>query len=85
MKKVLLLMFAICIAAFTLTGCQTDPYYQAAKSVYIGGKEIVIANADKLDEETLDKLEKLDEYASRYDEGRTIVKDTVDNIKDKRD
>ena len=65
----LLLMFS---------GCATDGAYGVARSIYVGGKEVVIANADLLDESTLEKLKTLDDAAVRYDKGRELVKKHMD-------
>ena len=65
----LLLMFS---------GCTTDGAYGVARSIYVGGKEVVIANADLLDESTLEKLKTLDDAAVRYDKGRELVKKHMD-------
>ena len=65
-------------ALVLLSGCATDGVYNVGKTVYIGGKAVVIANADLLPQETLDKLDKVDDMATRYDETRTIVKEAAD-------
>ena len=69
-------MYLLVIALFA--GCATDGAYNVSKVVYIGGKAVVIANADLLPQETLDKLEKIDDMAKRYDAIRTAVKDVED-------
>ena len=76
------------IAAFMtvamFTGCVTDKAYAVTKTIYVGGKKIVINNAEKLSPETLEKLEKLDDYAVKYDETRTVVKNTIDEVKEQK-
>lgn len=64
--------------ALLFSGCATDGVYNVGKTVYIGGKAVVIANADLLPQETLDKLEKADEIAARYDTMRTSVKQAIE-------
>ena len=68
----------MCMMVALLCGCATDGAYGVAKTIYVGGKEVVIANADLLDETTLEKLEKIDDLACRYDKGREIVKKSMD-------
>ena len=64
------------LVALQFSGCAaTDKVYNAGKTIYIGGKEVVIQNADKLSPETLNKLERLDDYAGRYDNARTVVRE----------
>ena len=66
------------IAIFIISGCSaTDALYQTGKVIYVGGKKVVIANSDLLDEETLKTLSDLDDKAGRYDEARDIVKTAV--------
>lgn len=65
---------SILFLVMLLSGCATDGAYSVAKTVYVGGKAVVIANADLLDDETLSKLERVDDIAERYDTARTIVK-----------
>lgn len=73
MRNTILLLLML-----SLSGCATDGAYGVAKTIYVGGKEVVIANADLLDETTLEKLEKIDDLACRYDKGREIVKKSMD-------
>ena len=73
---------AAIIAVMLLSGCATDGVYNVGKTVYIGGKAVVIANADLLPQETLDKLEKVDELATRYDETRSTIKEVVEQSKE---
>ena len=81
MKKLFLMMIAtFMIVAFT--GCVTDTAYEVTKTIYVGGKKIVINNAENLSPETLQKLEKLDDYALKYDETRAVVRNTVDEVED---
>jgi len=68
--------------ALLFSGCVTDGVYNVGKTVYIGGKAVVIANADLLPQDTLDKLDRVDDMAIRYDETRSIVKNTTNGEKD---
>jgi hypothetical protein len=70
--------FLILLVLLGLSGCVTDSAYNVSKVVYIGGKAVVIANADLLPQDTLDKLEKVDELATRYDETRTVIKKAIE-------
>ena len=66
----------VIMAIVLLSGCaQMDGVYNTGKKIYVGGREVVIQNADKLDEETLNKLERIDDYAGRYDKARTVVRE----------
>jgi len=65
------------VALLIFTGCVTDKPYGVAKTIYVGGKAVVIQNADLLDKATLDKLKNIDKYAKRYDEARTTVKKSL--------
>lgn len=80
MKKVVLLLS---FTVFILTGCVSQEAYELTKTIYIGGKKVVIANADKLSEETLKRLERLDNYAVSYDVGRKIIIDELKNTNNK--
>ena len=70
----------ISVLLLLLSGCATDTAYGVAKTVYVGGKAVVIANADLLDDETIAKLEKVDDYATRYDNARTVLKEALDVV-----
>lgn len=78
-KTQLVLLAAIAITLIvvsTIAGCAAmDGVYGTGKRIYIKGKEVVIQNADKLDAETLNALEKLDDYAGRYDRARETVRE----------
>jgi len=74
-------MLIVAVLLLLFSGCVTDSVYNVSKTVYIGGKAVVIANADLLPQETLDKLEKVDDMATRYDETRTTIKEAVDGNK----
>lgn len=74
--KVIIIM-CVCLL---FSGCATDGAYSVAKTVYVGGKAVVIANADLLDEETISKLENVDNYATRYDTARTALKKAMDAV-----
>lgn len=82
MKKLFLMIIATSMMVGMFTGCVTDEAYAVTKTIYIGGKKIVINNAENLSPETLQKLEKLDDYALKYDETRTVVRNTIDEVKD---
>lgn len=84
MKKLFLMIITAFMTVGVFTGCVTDKAYEVTKTIYVGGKKIVINNADKLSPETLKKLEKLDDYAVKYDETRTVVKNTVDEVKEQK-
>lgn len=59
-----------------IAGCSvTDKIYGVGKTIYIGGKEVVIQNADLLDKETLNRLDKLDDAAARYDSARSVIRE----------
>ena len=60
-------MIVAILTALIFNGCATDGIYSVGKTIYIGGKAVVIKNADLLDEDTLETLKKADDYASRYD------------------
>ena len=64
------------------SGCATDGAYNISKVVYIGGKAVVIANADLLPPETLNKLERFDDMAARYDKARDSIKKAMDAVED---
>ena len=84
MKKLFLMIIATFMTVAMFTGCVTDTAYAVTKTIYVGGKKIVINNAEKLSPETLEKLEKLDDYAVKYDETRTVVKNTIDEVKEQK-
>lgn len=84
MKKLFLMIIAAFMTVAMFTGCVTDKAYAVTKTIYVGGKKIVINNAEKLSPETLEKLEKLDDYAVKYDETRTVVKNTIDEVKEQK-
>lgn len=65
------------VTLLVLTGCVTDKPYAIGKTIYVGGRAVVIQNADLLDKSTMDKLKKVDEYAKRYDKARTTVKKSL--------
>ena len=73
---------AIATAAILFSGCATDSAYNISKVVYIGGKAVVIANAGLLPPETLDKLERFDDVATRYDKARESIKKAMDAVED---
>jgi len=65
------------LVALSLTGCITDKFYGVGKTIYVGGKAVVIQNADMLDEKTLNKLKSIDDKATRYDTARTTIKKSL--------
>lgn len=81
MKRILIATATLAMVAM-FTGCVTDTAYAVTKTIYVGGKKIVINNAENLSPETLEKLEKLDDYALKYDETRAVVRNTIDEVKD---
>lgn len=84
MKKLFLMIITTFMMVAMFTGCVTDKAYAVTKTIYVGGKKIVINNAENLSPETLEKLEKLDDYAVKYDETRTVVKNTIDEVKEQK-
>ena len=81
MKRILIATATPAMVAM-FTGCVTDTAYAVTETIYVGGKKIVINNAENLSPETLEKLEKLDDYAVKYDETRAVVRNTFDEVKD---
>ena len=61
------------------SGCVTDKLYNAGKTVYIKGKGVVIENYDDLPTDVQEKLKRIDEYATKYDEAREEIKSKVGN------
>jgi uncharacterized protein YceK len=53
------------------SGC--SGVYDITKGVYLTGKDVVILNADLLDENTTKKLEKVDNVTTRYDKTREAI------------
>ena len=80
--KIWVKWLATALVVGMFSGCATDGIYNVGKTVYIGGKAVVIQNADLLDEDTLATLKKADEYASRYDEARDTVKKSLETSAD---
>ena len=76
MKKILLMLAAGLVAAFMLSGCDTDRVHDVSKTAYMGGKAVVAIGGANIDEETLEKLKKIDGYATLYESARTVVKGT---------
>lgn len=72
MKKVTLAV----VMVLGLTGCATDGLYYTGKTIYIGGKKVVVANRDRLDESTLNKLKAIDEKVVLYDKTRKVIRET---------
>lgn len=72
----------IALIAFMFSGCATDGAYNVGKVVYIGGKAVVIANADLLPPDTINKLERFDDMATRYDKARESLKKAMDAVED---
>ena len=63
----------------SFSGCVTDKLYNAGKTVYIKGKEVIIKNYDDLPEDIQDRLKNIDKYATKYDEARGVIKSKVGN------
>lgn len=82
--KLLLGFLLAMFMALLVVGCATDKYYEPAKIGYEGARELVKNNADKLSPEALEKLQRVDEYASTYDKTRNTVKDVVELVKDEK-
>ncbi|WP_041353986.1 hypothetical protein [Nitratiruptor sp. SB155-2] len=78
MKRTLLALLG---GSILLTGCATDPYYNAAKTIYVAGKKVVIANWDRLPEGTKEKLKEIDAAATTYDASRKIIKPAIEEAK----
>lgn len=72
----------IVVLLLLFSGCATDGAYEVAKVAYIGGKQIVVINADLIDADTMNELKKIDRVAVTYDGVRTEVKKTVDAMED---
>jgi len=68
-----------------LSGCATDKYYDAAKTIYIAGKKVVIANWDNLPDSTKKKLQEIDKAAKTYDATRSVLKPAIENAAKKLD
>jgi len=69
------------IVGVIFAGCATDRFYQAGKTVYIAGKQVVIANWDTLPADVKEKLQRLDAAAAQYDKARTVLKPAVEAAK----
>jgi len=82
MKKRLLWFVILCGAGVCLvTGCATDRLYQAGKTIYIAGKQVVIANWDSLPPEVQEKLKRIDQIATQYDKARSVLKPAIETAK----
>ena len=73
---------SLLLSLMLLSGCATDGVYNVGKVMYVGGKQVIVANSDLLDEGTLYELRKIDRAASTYDGVRTEVKKTLDAVED---
>lgn len=58
-----------------------DKAYNIGKGAYIVGKEIVINNKSRFDEDTLSKLSKIDDVALKVNEAKSIVDNMGKNVK----
>ena len=67
----------IVVLSLLFSGCATDGAYNVAKVAYIGGKQIVVINADLIDADTMNELKKIDRVAVTYDGVRTEVKKNI--------
>ncbi|NPA65117.1 MAG: hypothetical protein GXO16_09120 [Epsilonproteobacteria bacterium] len=81
MKKMLGLVILCGFVLCVFTGCATDRFYDAGKTIYIAGKKVVVANWDALPADVKEKLKKIDELATRYDKARSIVKPALEAAK----
>ena len=81
MKRLGLFVILCGLAVCFLTGCATDRFYQAGKTVYIAGKQVVIANWDALPKDVQEKLKAIDEIATQYDKARKVLKPAVEEAK----
>ena len=70
------------VSLLFLSGCATDGAYSVAKIAYVGGKQIVVINADLIDADTMAELKKIDRVAITYDGVRTEVKKNIDAMED---
>ena len=78
MKRLGIFVILCGLALCLLTGCATDRFYQAGKTVYIAGKQVVIANWDALPKDVQEKLKAIDEIATQYDKAREVLKPAVE-------
>ena len=78
MKKIL---FMSAITAVIATGCATDKAYEITKVGYVGVKAAV--KELPLEDETVNKLQKVDKIAITYDSVRNAVRDQIDDSKKK--
>ena len=74
-KKLIVSLFIV----GSFSGCVTDKLYNAGKTVYVKGKGGVIKNYDDLPEDIQEKLKRIDEYATKYDEARGEIRSKVGN------
>lgn len=76
--------FTLLIAIFALlfSGCSRmtpsvaatwAQMYDTTKTVYLKGQEVVITNADLLDEKTIESLKSIDGVAVRIDNTKEII------------
>ena len=70
------------LVSLLFSGCATDGAYNVAKIAYVGGKQIVVINADLIDADTMAELKKIDRVAITYDGVRTAVKKNIDATED---
>ena len=69
-----LIVSLVIVSSFS--GCVTDKLYNAGKTVYIKGKGVVIENYDDLPVDIQERLKRIDEYATKYDDARSALKDS---------
>ena len=81
------LSFVILCGLTLFSGCATDRFYQAGKTIYVAGKQVVVANWDALPKDVQEKLKMVDKIATQYDKARTILKPALEEAtkKVKRD
>jgi len=78
MKKILAFVILCGLVLCTFTGCATDRFYQAGKTIYVAGKQVVVANWDALPKDVQEKLKMVDKIATQYDKARTVLKPAVE-------
>lgn len=66
--------YLLLIGILIFSGCATDTAYKTVKTIYIGGKKIVIASESAISPKTMAMLKKIDQGATSYNNVRTEVK-----------
>ena len=78
MKRIIAFVILCGLVLCAFTGCATDRFYQAGKTIYVAGKQVVVANWDALPKDVQEKLKKIDQIATQYDKARTVLKPAVE-------